>query len=243
MSLIKMGKRHRRNSERASMPPPLMVPQEQPVPIESGGGWASKLGHNKNIILATSGVAAAVAAFFLFRSQMSKGVIEEEVAEEKKRVRFEDEDDEVRRQRERQLGMLRAMHQTMGLIQKTQNTVRQNGVEIGETRQKMTKFMGQGEAKAGGDEDLDAFEQEQNFDTAFMMKNELDEKRSGLVQLDKELMLQRQHLMQTANDQITGLRGLVSEYEREFGHEEPEGVYEAAMNLLAQKQQAQGQGR
>ena len=82
--------------------------------------------------------------------------------------------------------------------------------------------------------------EEQNISTSFMTKDDLDKKRSGVTQLQRELQLQRQHLVQQRGQMNAGLGQSLQAYRQRYpGDEHP--MVMMAIGWLAPPQQQQQQ--
>lgn len=137
-----------------------------------------------------------------------------------KKVRFADEvreeepDEETMyaNAREEHLRDIRARMQGISV---NETYLKNNASESESTAANARKIMGS-ETKASYDEDQSSFEEEQNISTSFMTKDDLDKKRSGIVQLQNELQLQHKQLVQERGAMNAGLAQSVHAYQQRY---------------------------
>lgn len=197
-------------------------------------GLFSGANGKRNIAVAVMGTVAIVAVV-AYRTLASKTVNENEDAvyapgRQGKRVRFADQADQeqedpekehMRMRMEAREGHLRDIRERMQQIQINEGALKSNAGESEATEASVRQYMG-GETKTGYDEDQASFEEEQNISTSFMTKDDLDKKRSGVSQLQRELQLQRQHLVQTRGQMNAGLGQSLHAYRQRYpGDEHP----------------------
>lgn len=138
-----------------------------------------------------------------------------------KRVRFADEEaseesarlEDFQRDHERHLQDLSAR---MRAIQKNEEEIKQNEKLFSENSPDLEKFSNAEQKNAGYDEDQSSFEEEQNINTAFYTKDDLEKKRAAVNQLHSELVLQRQHLVSEKQQMRAGLLNSAKAYKQRY---------------------------
>lgn len=126
----------------------------------------------------------------------------EQVALEK--VKFRDTADNLREK----LGQIHA-------------SIQKNMMEARNNENNYKQLFSGSESSDGHDEGLSSMEQESNLNTAFMLKEDLENKKSGMVNLGKELGKQQQYLVGEMNQIKAQLVGLNNEWLSKFPEEDP----------------------
>ena len=151
-----------------------------------------------------------------------------------KRVRFaddvrggEEEPDEETMYAAAREEHLRDIRARMQGISVNETNLKNNAVETESTATNARQIMGS-EAKAAYDEDQSSFEEEQNISTSFMTKDDLDKKRSGIIQLQNELHLQHKQLVQERGAMNSGLAQSVRAYQQRYPGDDHPMVVTAA---------------
>ena len=75
--------------------------------------------------------------------------------------------------------------------------------------------------KSSYDDDMVGMEDEQNIGTAFMLKEDLEGKKKGMIQLGKELSEQRDYLIKDMNGNMEMLQRLNHEWTQQYPAEAP----------------------
>jgi len=76
-------------------------------------------------------------------------------------------------------------------------------------------------SKSSYDDDLTGFEDEQNINTSFMLKDDLEGKKKGMIQLGQELGKQKDYLMNDRNQVYGKLMRLNEEWMQMYPGETP----------------------
>lgn len=190
----------------------------------------------RNMAIATGLVLAAIAAAYTYKQSGSTAAKEEQAAyeEEVKRVRFADEDnrmDEETLMRQRAVeerdADLHNVRMLMQSIQINESALKNNAAEMNKVNSNANSLMNN-ETKASYDDDMSSFESEQNLSTAFMMKDDIDKKRNGVNQLNRELGLQKQHFTAQRMQQNNELNKAVHMYAQKYPGDRHPMVVEAA---------------
>lgn len=197
---------------------------------EGGEGWTASLRNrvpSKTVSIAIV-MAFVVLGFAYMRFGRKDG---EEKGKGKKSVSWRDEvtDEELEEMREyevaeqeRLLDQQERKSRAGGVIEsKLQQLERvkfeldRNAAEIKKVGNTMeTTF---GDNSASYDEDITAFEQEQSFDTAFMVKSDLDNKRKGMVDYTQQLSKKQQDLVNHGHRLAQEYQAAQHAYASEFG--------------------------
>lgn len=78
-----------------------------------------------------------------------------------------------------------------------------------------------GDTKVSYDTDLTNFENEQDLSTSFMMKDDIDKKRAGMIKLQEELGKYKEHLMNKYNSLVVTIKQMGKNYESKYGTQPP----------------------
>lgn len=181
--------------------------------------------------------ALVISMFFITGASlfwvMTRGtsVVEEEEREEEeeyvRRVRFADEveADEAERINAEELMKRQKIAQTaqiQGLLNEMQGVSREIGQVEGELQATGASLDSlTGDDKVSYDTNLSDFESEQSIDKAFMMKDDIDKKRQGMIDLQKELGMHRDFLKNRYNQIVNGAKQMGQQYQQMYGEDPP----------------------
>lgn len=104
---------------------------------------------------------------------------------------------------------------TLNEIDKLKAAVAENEGQSKKAKNDMSEMFG--DEKAGYDSFLSSMETEQSFDTAFMMKGQLDDKKQGMMDHSKELSLKHNQLMGLGEKLGQQYEFLQNSYKEKFG--------------------------
>ena len=122
--------------------------------------------------------------------------------------------------------------QAHAAIQRNMAEAKQNQSTYGEM------FSGN-ESSSGHDDMLNSMESESNLNTAFMLKEDLEKKKSGMVALGKELGEQQKMIMDNINQIKASMMALNNEWEAKFPDDPP--LFQESVSAPAVPQQNQQQ--
>lgn len=100
-------------------------------------------------------------------------------------------------------------------------TIQKNVVEARNNETNYKQLFSGNESSDGHDEGLSSMEEESNLNTAFMLKEDIEKKKAGMVNLGKELGQQQQFLINEMNQVKAHLVGLNNEWLTKFPEEDP----------------------
>ena len=164
---------------------------------------------------------------------------DEEGGELEQQQREEHEQAEFLRQ-EARMSAAKEIEFVLSEIDKTRSALAQNEGASKQAKSDMTNMFG--DEKAGYDSTLSSMETEQSFDTAFMMKSQLDDKRQGMADLSQNLTQQRDQLMNVGQQLGQRYEQLQSGYQQAYGTTYvPRRAIQAAHQQAQAKAMAQAQ--
>lgn len=162
----------------------------------------------KKLILGAVGAAIVIGgAYYLYqKSKLGEGEAEAAGPSKlkgalRRRVRFADqvEEGDAEDEARAEAAQLAAyINEVQTQIQKSYKELTDLTSEEAQNRATLDGMLG--DDKASFDQDQAAFETEQNFSTAFMMKTDMDKRKSDIQRLDKEIGLTKDMLKQRIND-------------------------------------------
>jgi hypothetical protein len=123
----------------------------------------------------------------------------------------------------------RNIEQLLGELDKTKAAIAENEGATKKARSDMSEMFG--DEKAGYDSNLSSMETEQSFNTAFMMKSQLDDKRQGMMEYSKALGEQRNKLFSVGEQLGQQYEQMQNLYKNKYGT-----VYIPQRAIQAQKQ-------
>ena len=123
------------------------------------------------------------------------------------------------RRAEEKMGMKESANALKNRIAEIQGQLRQN---YEEAVQNQTKFKAMFSAnKTSYDDDLTGFEDEQDLNTSFMLKDDLEGKKQGMIKLGQELGKQKDYLMRDRTGVVQTLARLNEEWVQMFPGDDP----------------------
>lgn len=213
---------------------------------------SSLLSNKKALGVAVVVLSVLVLGFFYLRSPSSSTKTQEEQSNGRgKRVRWadnegmeleeSDEDYELSRRQEeaflaqeQKMEAGRNIEEILNRIDGVKSEIAKNEGETKNAKNNMNNMFG--DEKAGYDSVLSSMETEQSFDTAFMMKSQLDDKRQGMMEYSKQLGSQLEELMKVGQQLGQTYERMQQEYQSNYGT-----VYIPQRAIMAKKQMEEQQ--
>lgn len=198
---------------------------------EGGEGWTASLRNRAPSKTVSIAIVMAFVVLGFAYMRFGRGKSEEKKKGEKKSVSWRDEvtDEELEEMREYEVAEQErlldqqerksraggAIESKLQQLERVKFELDRNAAEIKKVGNTMeTTF---GDNSASYDEDITAFEQEQSFDTAFMVKSDLDNKRKGMVDYTQQLSKKQQDLVNHGHRLAQEYQAAQHAYASEFG--------------------------
>lgn len=209
--------------------------QEDNSPPEKNGGFSlpttynpQSLMKNRKFLIGGLVVVGLATAFYMYQRKSGKGEKEkekqgvkwadeeggelEEYAEEEALAAERDREFQIQEEKMRES---RNLEEIYAQINQVIEHMKSNDSASKNAKNKMSDMFG--DDKAGYDSNLSAFETEQSFDTAFMMKSQLDDKRQGMIEHGKNLEQQKHELEQMKENLISRYNAFQKMYHEKYG--------------------------
>lgn len=193
--------------------------------VETVSADSTKLGLTQKVkkfggliaIVATAAVVGLMMFFGVFNGLFAKKEEEPQgpppLTEEEKQMLMIQQ-----REREKQ-GMRDAAYQYKIRLSRIMQDIETNQFEAKANHEKFQKLFGT--KKSSFDDDLTNMEDEQNLDTVFMVKDDIDKKKAGMVNLGRELGLQYNNLKEEFANTEQYLVNLNEQWMQMYPGEEP----------------------
>lgn len=119
-----------------------------------------------------------------------------------------------------------------------QSELQRNQQEAAQNEQNYKRLFSGEEGRVGHDDDLSNMETESNLNTAFMLKEDLENKKAGMVTLGKELGLNHQSLLGELGKIKEALHHINNSWTEQYQDEEPLFMESASAPPIPNGQQA-----
>ena len=130
-----------------------------------------------------------------------------------------------------------ALDNMRGKLGQAHAAIQRNMAEAKENQSTYGQMFSGNESSSGHDDMLNSMESESNLNTAFMLKEDLEKKKSGMVALGKELGEQQKMIMSDINQIKASMMALNNEWEAKFPDDPP--LFQESASAPAVPQQGQ----
>lgn len=199
------------------------VPQPPSSGPSSGGKEAAlKMMNNPMVIAAVSSVALVALGYFvhkrynLFSSPEKEATPEEPLITEEDKARWHAEQVALEKTKMRE-----AVENLRTKMAGIHSELHRNQHEAVQNEANYKKMFSGEEGRTGHDEDLSSMETESNLNTSFMLKEDMENKKAGMVALGKELGEQHRHLIGELGKIKEALHNINSNWMEQYPDEEP----------------------
>ena len=211
-----------------SNPPP-------PPPVTESGGVSSTQAMlqnaktiTKNPVFLVSVAAITLIGIVYYMNKRSGFLTEkpvnETVEDEETEHRITEEDQQRWRAEQialEKVKMRDALDNLRGKLGQAHAAIQQNMAEAKNNQSTYGQMFSGNESSSGHDDMLNSMESESNLNTAFMLKEDLEKKKSGMVALGQELGEQHKMLTNEINQIKAAMVAINNEWEAKFPNDQP----------------------
>lgn len=192
------------------------------TPQPGGKEAVLKMMKNPMVIAAVSSVALVAFGYFihkrynLFSSPEKEATPEEPLVTEEDKAKWHAEQVALEKAKMRE-----AVENLRTKMAGIHSELHKNQHEAVQNEANYKKMFSGEEGRTGHDEDLSSMETESNLNTSFMLKEDMENKKAGMVALGKELGEQHKHLMGELGKIKEALHNINSNWMEQYPDEEP----------------------